>query len=162
MTSGCVCFDATVPISGVNILKPKLYTSLISPTLINLDFWCTVHVQSNMPEQFIHTAVWATVRRDAIQENNSPQIKCRWKDNLLRFATNKHPKYVNLGMHLLRSMEGAASQRVRYPLLWDRTVNNNGGDCNNISQAKTNKLLNGAYKGNFINQGISAYLQLDS
>ncbi|XP_072022093.1 uncharacterized protein [Amphiura filiformis] len=95
----------------------------------------------------ISAGLKAICRRDAVHENDGLRIIRHWKEDLLQFHVQKHPKYLNLGTHMLLCVSGAVSERLRHSLMWDRTVNTVGGKGNNISQDKYNELLNGAYKG---------------
>lgn len=59
-----------------------------------------------------------------------------------------HPKYLIYAHRLITNIEGGASERLKHQLIWNRTVNVNGGRRKNIPQDLHNEHLNKEYKEN--------------
>jgi hypothetical protein len=86
-------------------------------------------------------------RRDAIRENNGKMIIIHWKYDLLQFFCKHHPKYFLLCSRLLLAVNGAVSPRLQTTLIWNRTVNTNGGIGKNIEMDLQMEYFNKEYKG---------------
>lgn len=87
------------------------------------------------------------VRRDALRENDGPRIIMHWKFDLLNFYEYNHPKYFHVCHQLLSAVNGAASPRLRHSLIWNRTVNPNGGPGKNLEKDLQIEFFNKEYKG---------------
>ena len=70
-----------------------------------------------------------------------------WRHNLLQYLDNNHPKYLIYAVRLLTSINGGVSQRLKEEILWNRTVNQNGGAGNNIAMDLMIEFLNKGFKG---------------
>ena len=71
-----------------------------------------------------------------------------WKHSLLQYLDNNHPKYLIYAVRLLTAMNGGTSERLREDILWNRTVNQNGGQSKNIGMDLMIEFLNKGFKGN--------------
>ncbi|XP_062611695.1 uncharacterized protein LOC134273511 isoform X2 [Saccostrea cucullata] len=85
-------------------------------------------------------------RKDSIRENNGKMIITHWKFDLLQFFTKHHPKYFLLCTRLLLAINGAVSPRLQKTLVWNRTVNVNGGRGKNIEMDLQMEYFNKEYK----------------
>lgn len=90
------------------------------------------------------------VRRDAIRENDGNRMILHWKLDMLQFFEKHHPKYFLIGQRLLSAINGAVSPRLCHTLIWNRTVNPNGGKGKNIAMDLQMEFFNKEYKGNMI------------
>ena len=81
---------------------------------------------------------------------DGPRMMTLWKHNLLQYLDNSHPKYLIYAVRLLTSINGGVSQRLQAELLWNRTVNQNGGTGNNISMDLMIEFLNKGFKGTIL------------
>ena len=78
---------------------------------------------------------------------DGPRMISLWKHNLLQYLDNNHPKYLIYAVRLLTSINGGVSQRLKEEILWNRTVNQNGGAGNNIAMDLMIEFLNKGFKG---------------
>ena len=72
-----------------------------------------------------------------------------WKHNLLQYLDNGHPKYLIYAVRLLTSLNGGVSKRLQEEIIWNRTVNQNGGPGNNIAMDLMIEFLNKGFKGKY-------------
>lgn len=86
-------------------------------------------------------------RKDAIRENNGKMMLIHWKFDLFQFFSRHHPKYFLLCTRLLLAVNGAVSPRLQRTLIWNRTVNKNGGQGKNIEMDLQMEYFNKEYKG---------------
>lgn len=87
------------------------------------------------------------VRRDAIRENDGKRMLLHWRFDMLQFYEKHHPKYLLIGQRLLAAVNGAVSERLKHTLIWNRTVNPNGGSGKNIAMDLQMEFFNKEYKG---------------
>lgn len=90
------------------------------------------------------------VRHDAIRENDGPRMIMHWKFDMLQYIQMNHPKYFLIGHRLLSATHGAMSTRLKQVLLWNRTVNPNGGKRKNIAMDLQMEYFNRTYKGKIL------------
>lgn len=90
------------------------------------------------------------VRKDAIKEGDGERIILHWKFDLLEFYDKSHPKYFIFCHRLLSNINGAASDRLKHTLMWNRTVNPKGGRGNNIPMDLQMEFYNKEYKGKIL------------
>ncbi|KAH3872152.1 hypothetical protein DPMN_035366 [Dreissena polymorpha] len=86
------------------------------------------------------------IKRDAIRENDGSRIIRHWKFDLLGFYENHHPKYFLVCHQLLSAINGAVSPRLQQTLIWNRTVNPNGGLGKNMEMDLQMEHYNKQYK----------------
>ena len=70
-----------------------------------------------------------------------------WKHSLLQYLKNSHPKYLIYANQLLTAMNGGTSERLQQDILWNHTVNQNGGQSKNIAMDLMIEFLNKGFKG---------------
>ena len=87
--------------------------------------------------------------RDAARENDGARsIRC-WKFFLLHYrAESSRSKYAIEAFHLLAQINALLSPRMAHELIWNRTVNVNGGAGNNIPMDLHLEHLNRVFKDN--------------
>lgn len=86
-------------------------------------------------------------RKDVLRENNGKMIITHWKFDLLQFFSKHHPKYFLMSTRLLLAVNGSVSPRLQKCLVWNRTVNVNGGIGHNIEMDLQMEYFNKEYKG---------------
>ncbi|XP_078329533.1 uncharacterized protein LOC111133019 isoform X2 [Crassostrea virginica] len=85
-------------------------------------------------------------RKDVLRENNGKMIITHWKFDLLQFFSKHHPKYFLMSTRLLLAVNGSVSPRLQKCLVWNRTVNVNGGIGHNIEMDLQMEYFNKEYK----------------
>jgi hypothetical protein len=90
------------------------------------------------------------IRVDAIRENDGPRIITHWRFDLIDLFNKHHPKYVIMAAKLLLNVSGGGSERLAKQLMWNRTINVNGGRGKNVSKDFYNEVINKKYKGVYI------------
>ncbi|CAC5398328.1 unnamed protein product [Mytilus coruscus] len=89
-----------------------------------------------MKKEYVEGLLWRglneIIRHDAIKENDGIRMFRHWKADLPDFYENNHPKYLIYAHRLLINVAGATSPRLREQLIWNRTVNVEGGARKNI------------------------------
>ena len=107
--------------------------------------------ESDGKREYAKAVVWRGlndyVRRRALKRNDGPAMMRHWRLDMIEFHSRKHPKYLLLGNHLLTAVNGGVSDRLRHQMVWNRTVNVNGGEGNNIAMDLYNEFINGYFKG---------------
>ena len=73
------------------------------------------------------------MRHDAIQEGDGRRMMNHWKIDLHHFYQGHHWKYLTEGHNLIMDINGGVSERLAHQLVWNRTVNIDGGKGRNIS-----------------------------
>lgn len=86
-------------------------------------------------------------RKDALRENDGNMIISHWELDLLQFFTKHHPKYFFMSTRLLLAVNGSVSPRLQKCLVWNRSVNVNGGIEHNIEMDLKMEYFNKEYKG---------------
>ena len=87
--------------------------------------------------------------RDASRENDGVRSTRCWKFLLLHYrAESSRSKYAIEAFHLLAQVNALSSPRIAHELIWNRTVNVNGGAGNNIPMDLHLKHLNRVFKDN--------------
>ncbi len=85
-------------------------------------------------------------RRDCIRENDGPAIVAFWRIDLPDFRARNHNKYVILSHRLTADLNGWMPPKVQADLIWNRTVNLQGGLGRNIEMDLANEFLNCDFK----------------
>lgn len=67
---------------------------------------------------------------------------------MFEFNEKNHAKYSIFGHRLLANLPGVASEQLKHPFVWERTVNVSGGKAKNIPKDLHCKHLNMQYKEN--------------
>lgn len=70
---------------------------------------------------------------DAVREGDGLRILRCWKFLLLSYKANKHHKYAFPALHLIAKTISLLTLQQAKRLVWNRTVNNRGGEGRNIS-----------------------------
>ena len=70
---------------------------------------------------------------DAVREGDGVRILRCWKFLLLIYKANKHHKYALSALHLIAKTISLLTPQQAIRLVWNRTVNNRGGEGRNIS-----------------------------
>ena len=70
---------------------------------------------------------------DAVKEGDGKRLFRCWKYMLLLFKGHGHNKYALAALQLLANTQALLSPQKAHSLIWNRTVNNNGGAGRNIS-----------------------------
>lgn len=70
---------------------------------------------------------------DAVKEGDGMRIVRCWKFLLLIYKANKHHKYAFAALHLMAKTTSLLTPQQAQGLIWNRTVNNRGGEGKNIS-----------------------------
>lgn len=70
---------------------------------------------------------------DAVREGDGVRILRCWKFLLLIYKANKHHKYAFAALHLIAKTISLLTPQQAKRLVWNRTVNNRGGEGRNIS-----------------------------
>ncbi|XP_060559101.1 uncharacterized protein LOC132719356 [Ruditapes philippinarum] len=85
-------------------------------------------------------------RRDAVREADGNAMMSFWKYDLVHFFGNKHPKYTILAHRLIASTNGWLTERLKYDIIHNRTVNYSGGIGRNLPMDFMNEILNRLFK----------------
>ena len=93
--------------------------------------------------------------RDAIHHGDGPRIIRCWKFMLLYFKAYNHHKYALEAFRLLVLTNGISSPLVKEQITWSRTVNTQGGRCNNIPIDLFNEHLNRTLKDCILGMGAN-------
>ena len=99
--------------------------------------------------------------RDTIHHGNGPRIIHCWKFMLLYFKAYNHHKYALEAFRLLLLTNGISSPLVKEQITWSRTVNTQGGRCNNIPINLFNEHLNRTLKDSVEDLGGVQGVQLN-
>lgn len=89
-------------------------------------------------ERLLWTGLNNMARHDAVKENDGPRMIIHLKFDMFEFYEKNHPKYFIFGHRLLANLTGAASEQLKHHLIWERTVNVNGGKAKNIPKRSVN------------------------
>lgn len=106
----------------------------------------------DMKKEYAERLLWRGLndlaRKDAVKENDGMRMIRHWKFDSLDFYEKNHPKYLIYAHRLLTNIAGGTSERLRHQLVWNRTVNIQGGRGKNIPKDLYNEYLNKEYKEN--------------
>lgn len=85
-------------------------------------------------------------RRNAVREADREAMMSHWKVDLVHFFSTKHPQYVILAHRLLVSINGWLPEKLRSYLIYNRTVNYEGGLGRNLPMDFMNEIINACIK----------------
>lgn len=95
----------------------------------------------DLKKEYVERLLWRGLnnmaRHDAVKENDGTRMIIHWKF-----------EYFMFGHRLLANLAGAASEQLKHHLIWERTVNVNGGKAKNIPKDLHCEHLNMQYKEN--------------
>ena len=84
---------------------------------------------------------------DSVKEGDGERIIRCWKMSLLIFRAYGHTKYAYATCHLIAAIQATLTPHQAHCLMWNRTVNNTGGNGRNISMDLRLEHLNNFTKG---------------